>query len=125
MDDDRKDEQLEDILQIEASTMRNVWREYPHYFITEASRKSGNLKGARFSKDDVLSYLKRNSEKDNGSTKIAASERNSLSSVFQAEGRAIQQDLLYNERGKRVGNNHKNRSEAAMQSRSKYDVSPR
>ena len=125
MDDCLTYMQLAVILQIKVSTMRNVWREYPHFFITEASRKSGNLKGARFSKGDGLSYLKRNSEKGKGSTKIAASERNSLSSVFQAEGRAIQQDLLYNERGKRVGNNHKNRSEAAMQSRSKYDVSPR
>ena len=53
MDDCLTYVQLADILQIKISTMRNVCRENPHFFITEASRKSGNLKGARFSKEEV------------------------------------------------------------------------
>ena len=103
MDDCLTYVQLADILQIKVSTMRNVWREYPHFFITETSRKSGNLKGARFSKDDVLNFLKNNSEKSNGNTRIATAERDSLSSVLQAEGRAVQQDLLHQKGSKGVG----------------------
>ena len=125
MDDCLTYVQLADILQIKISTMRNVWREYPHFFITEASRKSGNLKGARFSKDDVLSYLKNNSEKTNGNTRISTAERSSLSGVLQAGWCAVQQDLLLEKRSSRLGNKNKDRSKAAAQSRTKYDVSPR
>lgn len=124
MDDCLKYEQLADILQIEASTMRNVWREYPHFFITEASRKSGNLKGARFSKDDVLRHLKEKAEHEDGNTRNPQGKRHGVPSLLQVSGAPVLKDLLQPKRGKGMGASRKSGPKSAASYATEFDVFP-
>ena len=116
--------ELSDFLQIKASTMRNVWREYPHYFITEASRKSGNLKGARFSKDDVLRHLKEKMELEYGNTRDSQGKRHGVPSLLQVSGAPVLKDLLQPKRGKGMGASRKSGPKSAASYATEFDVFP-
>lgn len=50
--------ELAEMLSVSHATVKANWKYYPHFFITELSKSSNNLKGARFNLEDVLNFVK-------------------------------------------------------------------
>ena len=124
MDDCLTYVQLADLLQLKVSTMRNVWREYPHFFITESSRKAGCLKGARFCKDDVLRYLKEKTELEYGHTRDSQEKRHGVPSVFQISRTPVLKNLLQPQGGKCLGTRRQKGPQSTTGYATEFDVFP-
>ena len=116
--------ELSDFLQIQASTMRNIWREFPHFYVTEASRKAGCLKGARFCKDDVLRYLKEKTELEYGHTRDSQVKRHGVPSVFQISRPPVLKNLLQSEGGKGLGTRRQKGPQSTTGYATEFDVFP-
>ena len=54
--------ELADLLGLDERTMRNRWRDYPHFFVTSNGWKRSNLRSARFNYFEVLEYCRKQSD---------------------------------------------------------------
>lgn len=116
--------QLAEYLHISINTMRNKWREYPHYFVTEQSYKTKNLKGARFDLDEVMKALKqKQGEPQNGYQILQRSGRR-LCGVFQVPRKAIQQGGEDKSRGQTMGSRGKEKAQSNERFATDFDVFP-
>lgn len=114
--------ELAEVLGLSSKTVRNHWRHYPHIFVTPASLKSGNLKGARFDIDVVMKYLENESGNCNGYQKNRKEERHCLSGLLQVQRKTVSKGVLHKKRSQRVGNECKEELLSGNNYASEFDV---
>ncbi len=119
-------EELANFLNLSPNTMKNVWKRYPHYFLTDQSQRSQSLKGARFDFTEVIAQLKalqeeKNDEINSGSKKQARSG-DSVPSVLPAPGEVTQQTAKDKKRGRRVAPSRESKNNDSSDKSPKFDV---
>jgi len=108
-------------LKLAEKTVKQNWRYYPHYFVTPASKRSNNLKGARFNLDDVMNSFKemtRSTYNDNREIY----ERGQTSNAPQMPRGAVPHEVQYKTGGKITENRLKKNYKEPLGYASEYSV---
>ena len=106
--------ELADYLQISHKTMLNIWREYPHFFVTSKSRATNSIKAARFNIDNVLEYLSSLTqhevvnEKHTGNIKKRRNNR--LSSLLPLQGEDVHKAVPTERTGRGMADQRKEKN---------------
>jgi len=118
--------ELADYLQLSEKTMLNIWREYPHFFVTAKSRATNSVKAARFNIDTVLEYLESLTpqgttvEKHSGNQKKRRCNR--LQGVLPLQGKAILEAVPAVGKGNGVASGGKEKCPRTTRQTKAFDV---
>lgn len=111
-------------LGLSEKTVRNNWRSYPSYSVTETGLRKGSLKSARFDLDEVLSSLKKRSEEGRhyGSVSRVSRAKGQIRGVLQNKRKAVQQGGKHKKGGARMASEPEEGAFSSRKSAGDFDV---
>ena len=108
---------LSEILKIEPRTLRDLWREFPHFFVG----RGRDLRSVRFDAKDVIQYLKERDYEPMVRQKKKALE----GEVLVSKPTILQGDVQNKERRCQMGKGKKERTGKPASSGDPYNLSAR